>query len=57
MKRRWVNQPSTTQPYHHLHGTNVLAVWTASECTIYFLVGDTISQVIDPAALAEGWRW
>ena len=24
--RMWINQPSTLQPLHHLHGTNVLAI-------------------------------
>jgi hypothetical protein len=26
IRRMWINQPSTSQPLHHLHGTNVLAV-------------------------------
>jgi hypothetical protein len=25
MDRMWINQPSTNQPFHKLHGTNVLA--------------------------------
>jgi hypothetical protein len=54
--RAWVNQPSTFQQYHDLHGKKVLAV-LAREGTarIYFLEGNTIDQEIDPIALSEGW--
>jgi hypothetical protein len=56
-QRKWVNQPSTLQPYHALHGTNVLAVHERDGTDrIYFLSGDVISQEIDPMALSEGWR-
>ena len=53
-KRMWINQPSATQPLHHLHGTNVLAV----EDTIYFLSGKTISMLVltNPSPLSEGWK-
>lgn len=57
MKRMWINQPSTHQPLHHLHGTNVLAepeygYWAK----IYFLSGDTISQQCHVNCLSEGWQ-
>ena len=57
LRRMWVNQPSTHQEFHHLHGTNVLAApeygvtWQ-----IYFLSGATISQQILGSALSKGWR-
>lgn len=57
IRRMWINQPSTLQPYHNLHGTNVLAT-RESDVTdrIYFLSGDVVSQQIDPIALSNGWR-
>lgn len=57
LKRMWINQPSTSQPYHALHGTNVLAVkeYGSTYC-IFFLCGPIVSQQIDGAALSPGWR-
>jgi len=47
LKRYWINQPSTLQPFHKLHGTNVLGIVTNDKTTlIYFLSGDVISQEI-----------
>lgn len=63
-KRMWINQPSKLQPYHDLHGTNVLAIHErddiSSEIPVhiyraYFLSGDVISQEITLAALSPGW--
>ena len=55
--RAWINQPSTLQPLHHLHGTNVLAVHEyGSTFRIYFLSGDCISQQADRLCLSIGWR-
>ena len=51
--RRRVNQPSTLQPYHALHGRRVL--YDTAEEVVYFVEGPVISQQIDPAALSEGW--
>lgn len=51
--RKWINQPSTLQPLHELHGTNVL--YDASEEVIYFLSGPVISQQIIPIVLSDGW--
>lgn len=57
IRRMWVNQPSTAQPLHALHGVNVLAhrepnseMWR-----IYFLSGDVVSQQCNPLALSPGW--
>lgn len=55
-RRMWVNQPSTHQPLHRLHGTNVLAVEYAGAYRIYFLAGPVISQVAPKEALSPGWR-
>lgn len=56
MKRMWINQPSTLQPRHSLHGRRVLAV---EECPgtyrCYFTEGDLISTQIDSMALSDGW--
>jgi len=57
VERMWINQPSMLQPYHGLHGTNVLATRESDDtCIIYFLSGDVTSQQIDPIALSKGWR-
>lgn len=56
MKRMWINQPSTSQPLHHLHGTNVLADFSKpAPVRIYFLAGDIISQLAPDLTLSEGW--
>lgn len=52
MTRMWINQPSTLQPLHHLHGTNVLAQGTR----VWFLAGDVISMEVPPNVLSKGWR-
>ena len=53
LQRKWINQPSTLQPHHELHGVNVL--YDEKSKRIYFLSGDVISQNIDPLALSDGW--
>ena len=55
IRRMFVNQPSTLQPLHHLHGTNVLAVPEGNGWRIYFLDGPVISQQAPREALSEGW--
>jgi hypothetical protein len=58
MIRMWINQPSTLQPFHKLHGTNVLAAreqGTDRVRRVYFLSGDVISQQMPRQALSEGW--
>ncbi|MBD9544298.1 hypothetical protein IB276_33165 [Ensifer sp. ENS04] len=56
MQRMWINQPSTLQPLHHLHGTRVLGQHESATVTrIYFLSGDVISQQAPREALSEGW--
>jgi len=54
-KRMWVNQPSTLQPLHDLHGTNVLAIPEREGYRIYFLAGPVISQEASTLCLSDGW--
>lgn len=54
--RAWVNQPSTSQPYHHLNGTLVLAHYDTPLCDrVYFLSGPIESQQVLRLALSKGW--
>lgn len=56
LKRMWINQPSTLQPFHHLNGVNVLAYReTENTYRVYFLSGDVISQQMPGLALSDGW--
>lgn len=53
----WINQPSTLNPHHDLHGTNVLAQLEYGHTyRVYFLSGDVVSQQLPQQALSEGWR-
>ena len=55
--RMWINQPSTLQPLHRLHGTNVLAQTDNNTTSrVWFLSGDVISQQVPVNALSWGWR-
>lgn len=54
MTRMWINQPSTLQPLHHLHGTNVLSEDGTNR--IWFLSGPVISMVVPHNVLSLGWR-
>lgn len=53
MKRMWINQPSTLQPFHHLHRVNVL--WDEKRETVYFLNGNIISAMLPREILSKGW--
>ena len=56
LQRMWVNQPSTLQPHHDLHGTNVLAHLEYDDTMrVYFLSGPVISQQMSRLALSDGW--
>lgn len=55
--RKWINQPSTQQPLHNLHGTNVLAVREYDNVwRIYFTSGSVISQQCSGLCLSDGWK-
>jgi hypothetical protein len=56
IKRMWINQPSTSQEFHKMHGTRVLAIHESFlMMRVYFLDGDIISQQIPTMALSMGW--
>ena len=55
--RMWVNQPSTLQPLHDLHGARVLTIPEREGFRrIYFLAGPVISQEASALCLSEGWN-
>lgn len=59
MKRCWINAPSTFDPYHNLHGENVLV--SVSELrnelpTVYFVRGPVVSQLVPRSSLRPGWN-
>ena len=57
LRRMWINQPSTLQPHHKLHGANVLAQPEQDGfARVWFTSGPTISMEISVLALSEGWR-
>lgn len=57
MERMWINQPSSAQPAHALHGMNVLAVHERGDWyRVYFLSGPIISQRVHKHALSKGWQ-
>lgn len=57
LTRMWINQPSSLQPLHHLHATNVLAQPdTGRTARVWFLSGDVVSQQVPREALSPGWR-
>lgn len=56
IKRMWVNQPSSLQPYHKYNGVNVLA--DEEDETVYFLSGKVISMRVPLIlwnSLSKGW--
>ena len=57
MKRAWINQPSTLQPYHTLHGTRVLVEKKPDNTfVVYFVSGPVVSMPMsDRLALSPGW--
>jgi hypothetical protein len=58
LTRAWINQPSKLQPFHRLHGTNVLAeaeLDSQGFVRVWFLGGSTISQIFPLSSLSPGW--
>ena len=52
--RAWVNQPSTLQPYHKLHGRRGIAVPCSYDerlARLYFVDGSVESTMINTLAL------
>lgn len=59
VERYWVNQPSSSQVLHALHGTNVLAEkenWNPNFMKIHFLEGEIISMSVPKYCLSKGWK-
>jgi len=55
--RMWVNQPSTLQPDHALHGVNVLMLDEPGDYVyVWFVSGPIVSQRIARLSLSAGWR-
>lgn len=57
MRRMWINQPSTLQPDHDLHGLDVLAEEEGEGefVTVYFLAGRATSWTVRKQSLSPGW--
>lgn len=59
MARYWINQPSTLQPCHKMHGTLVLAprviAKDALAVTVYPTSGPVISLLVPERVLSPGW--
>lgn len=57
LTRCWINQPSSLQPHHNLHGVRVLVAEDESPAypRIYFLDGPVHSLTISRLALSAGW--
>lgn len=55
-RRMWINQPSTLDSLHHLHGMRVLAFREYGETyRAYLLSGLTESMQVPSLALSDGW--
>ena len=52
--RAWINQPSTLQPLHKLHGTKCIAVeYRPGTVRLYFTEGAVYSMDADPLCVSE----
>lgn len=57
MERMFVNQPSTNQDFHHIHGLNVIADYKPNEHSsrCWPVKGEVISLQIPNICLSKGW--
>lgn len=56
MERMWIDQPSTLQPLHKYHATNVLAVAISPKShRVYFLSGPVAHMIVPSHTLSSGW--
>lgn len=56
LARMWINQPSSLQRYHHLHGALVLAEHEhGTTWRVWFTSGEVVSQQVTSDALSNGW--
>jgi len=52
--RAWINQPSTLQPLHYLHGTACIATEDRpGNVRLYFVEGAVHSMDADPSCVSE----
>lgn len=52
--RAWIDQPSTLQPLHHMHGKVCIAYDDGDNySTVYFTEGDTHSMIVPRSALVR----
>jgi len=52
--RAWINQPSTLQPLHHLHGTPCIAMEDRpGNVRLYFVEGAVHSMDADPLSISK----
>lgn len=59
LQRYWINQPSTIQPNHALHGQNVLCDMKQvfkGYVDVYFTQGPVISSRMAMLSLSKGWH-
>jgi hypothetical protein len=56
LRRMWINQPSTLQTLHKLHGERVLAApGTEGTHRVYFVRGSIVSMQVPYHVLSAGW--
>lgn len=57
----WINQPNMFQPFHALHGRNILVNTKELDdesftVTVWFTSGNVISQIVTKHCLSKGWE-
>ncbi len=60
MVRMWINQPSTLQPDHKLHGQEVLASFPSDRdgfIRVYPNSGALIATSVHKSILESGWKY
>ena len=67
LQRRWIDAPSTDNPFRYLHRTRVLLDGSDSDIAedpltgpytryrVYFLEGNVVSAMVDCRCLGGGW--
>jgi len=56
MYRGFINQPSTLQPFHYMHGVKVLVDINTknNNVIVYFIEGTVISAVVPASFVSKG---
>jgi hypothetical protein len=56
LRRAWINQPSTQQEHHDLHGRRVLAAEDRDGVSrVFFTEGPVVSMELRSTSLSDGW--